>query len=73
MFPFPSLKPEPFGGIANVFGLKSEWHENFDGFHKTTCGFLSQPKAKVTKFGDKQASKIRVRTKHFSIRCTRAP
>ena len=52
--------------------MKSEWHENFDEFHKTTCGFLSHPKAKITKFGDKQASKIRVRTKYFFIRCTRA-
>ena len=47
-----SLKPEQFGGIANVFGFKSEWHKNFDGFHKTTCGFLSHPKANITKFGD---------------------
>ena len=39
----------------------------FDGFHNTTCGFLSHPKAKITKFGDKQASKIRVRTKYFFI------
>ena len=33
---------------------------------------LSQAKAKITKFGDKQASKIRVHTKYFSIRCTQA-
>ena len=30
------------------------------------------PKAKITEFGDQQASKIRVRTKYFLIRCTRA-
>ena len=29
-------------------------------------------KAKITEFGDQQASKIRVRTKYFLIRCTRA-
>ena len=62
-FTFPSLKPKQFGGIAHVSGFKSEWHENFDGFHKTTCGFLSNPKAKITEFGDQQASKIHVRTK----------
>ena len=61
-----------FGGIAHVSGFESEWHENFDGFHKTTCGFLSNPKAKITGFGDHQASQIRVRTKYFLIRCTRA-
>ena len=57
-----------FGGIAHVSGFESEWHENFDGFHKTTCGFLSNPKAKITEFGDQQASKIHVRTKlpHYS-------
>ena len=60
MFYFPSLKPKQFGGIAHVSGFISEWHENFDGFHKTTCGFLSNPKAKITEFGDRQASKIRV-------------
>ena len=27
-------------------------------------------KAKITEFGDQQASKIRVRTKYFLIRCT---
>ena len=67
-FTFPSLKPKQFGGIAHVSGFKCEWHENFDGFHKTTCGFLSNPKAKITEFGDQQASKIHVRTKlpHYS-------
>ena len=59
-----------FGGIAHVSGFKSEWHENLDGFHKTTCGFLSNPKVKITEFGDQQASKILVRTKYFLIRCT---
>ena len=62
-FTFFSLKSKQFGGIAHVSGFKSEWHENFDGFHKTTCGFLSNPKAKITEFGDQQASKIHVRTK----------
>ena len=62
-FTFFSLKSKQFGGIAHVSGFKSEWHENFDGFHKTTCGFLSNPKAKITGFGDHQASQIRVRTK----------
>ena len=70
MFYFPSLKPKQFGGIADVSGFKSQWHENSDGFHKTTCGFLSNPKAKITEFGE--ASKIRARTKYFLIRCTRA-
>ena len=69
-FTFLSLKPKQFGGIAHVSGFKSEWHKNFDGFHKTTGGFLSNPKAKITKFGDQQASKIRMRTKYFLIRCT---
>ena len=68
-FTFLSLKSKQFGGIAHVSGFKSEWHENFD--HKTTCGFLSNPKAKITEFGDHQASKIRERTKYFLIRCTR--
>ena len=27
-------------------------------FHMTTCTFLSHPKAKITKFGDKQASRL---------------
>ena len=45
-------------------------HKNFDGFHKTTCGFLSHPKSKITKFGDRQTSKIHVRAKYFIIRCT---
>ena len=71
-FAFPSLKPKQFSGIAHVSGFKSEWHENFDGFHKKTCGFLSNPKAKNTKFGDQQGSKIRVHTKYFLIRCTSA-
>ena len=31
---------------------------------------LSHPKAKITEFGDKQASKIRVHTKYF-FHCTR--
>ena len=62
-FTFFSLKSKQFGGIAHVSGFKSEWHENFDGFHKTTCGFLLNPKAKITGFGDHQASQIRVRTK----------
>ena len=61
-----------FGDISHVCGFKSEWHENFDGFHKTACGFLLNPKAEITKFGDQQASKIYVRTKYFLIRCTRA-
>ena len=59
--------------ILNTFhvsGFKSEWHENFGGFHKTTCGFLSNPKAKITEFGDQQASKICVHTKYFLIRST---
>ena len=64
-FTFPSLRPKQFGGIAHVSGFKSEWHENFDGFHKTTCGFLSNPKAKIADFGDQQASKIRVHKKKF--------
>ena len=72
IFAFLSSKPEQFGGIANVFGFKYEWHNNFDGFHKTTCGFLSHPKSKITKFGDRQASKIHVHTKYFFIRCTQA-
>jgi len=71
-FTFSSLRPKQFGGIAHVSGFKSEWHENFDGFHKTICGFLSNPKAKITEFGDQQASKIRVRKKYLLIRCTRA-
>ena len=71
-FTFPSLKPKQFGSIAYVSGFKSQWHENFDEFHKTTCEFLSNPKAKITEFGDQQASKIRVRTKYFLTRCTRA-
>ena len=54
-----------------VSRCKSEWHENFDGFHRTTCAFLLHPKAKITEFGDQQASKISVRTKYF-VRCTRA-
>ena len=68
----PSLKPKQFSGIARVSGFNSEWHENFHGFHKTTCGFLWNPKAKITEFGDQQASKIRVRTKYFLTRCTQA-
>ena len=40
-------------------------------FHMTTCGFLSHPKAKITKFGDKQASRIGVHTKYLFVRCTR--
>ena len=40
---FFSLKSKQFGGVAHVSGFKSEWHENFDGFHKTTCGFLWNP------------------------------
>ena len=31
---------------------------------------LSHPKAKITEFGDKQASKIRLHTKYF-FRCNR--
>ena len=42
------------------------------GFHRTTCGFLSHPEAKITEFGDQQVSKISVRTKYFFVRCTRA-
>ena len=38
-----------FGGIAHVSGFESEWHENFDGFHKTTCGFLSNPKVVISR------------------------
>ena len=60
-----------FGSIAHVSGFRSEQHENFDGFHKTSCGFLSNPKVKITEFGDQQAGKILVRTKYFLIRCTR--
>ena len=71
-FTFPSLKPKQFGGIAHVSGFKSEWNENFDGFHKTTCSFLWNRKGKITEFGDQQASKIGVRTKYFFIRCTQA-
>ena len=37
-----------------------EWHENFDGYHKTKYGFLSHPKAKLSEFGDQQTSKISV-------------
>ena len=70
-FTFP-LRPKQFGGIGQVSGFKSEWHKNFDGFHKTTCGFLSNQKAKITEFGDQQASKICVRKKYLVIRCTRA-
>ena len=40
-------------------------------FHMTTCGFLLHPEAKITKFGDKQASRIGVHTKYFFVRCTR--
>ena len=40
------------------------------GFIRQHAGFLSHPKAKITKFGDKQASKVRVRTKYFFIRST---
>ena len=58
--------------IAHVSGFKSEWNENFDGFHKTTCGFLWNRKGKITEFGDQQASKIGVRTKYVLIRCSRA-
>ena len=47
-------------------------YESFDGFHMIICGFLSHPKAKITKFGDQQASKISVRTKYFFVRCTQA-
>ena len=36
-----------FGSIAHVSGFRSERHENFDGFHKTSCGFLSNPKLKL--------------------------
>ena len=32
---------------------------------------MSNPKAKITEFDDELASKIRVRTKYFFIRCTR--
>ena len=71
-FTFPSLKPKQFGGIAHVSGFKSEWNENFDGFHKTTCSFLWNRKGKITEFGDQQASKIGVRTKYVLIRCARA-
>ena len=39
-------------------------------FHMTTCGFLPHPKAKITKFGDKQASRIGVCTKYVFVRCT---
>ena len=34
------------------------------------CGFLLHPKAKITKFGDKQASRIGVCTKYVFVRCT---
>ena len=47
-------------------------YESFDGFHMIICRFLSHPKAKITKFGDQQASKISVRTKYFFVRCTQA-
>jgi len=60
---FPSLKPDQFGGIAHVPGFQSEWQENMR--------VLLHPKAKITKFGDKQASRIGVRTKYFFVRCTR--
>ena len=52
--------------------FKSEWHGNFDWLHRTTWGFLSHPKAKITEFGDQQGNKISVRTKYFFVRCTRA-
>ena len=71
-FTFSSLKPKQISGIAYVSGFKFEWHENFGGFYKTTCEILLNPKVKITRFGDQQASKIRVRTKYFLIRCTRA-
>ena len=46
-----------FGSIAHVSRFKSEWHENFNGFHRTTWGFLSHPKARITEFCDQQAVK----------------
>ena len=52
---------------------KSEWHENLMGFigqHARFC--CTHAKAKITEFGDQQASKISVRTKYFFVRCTRA-
>ena len=51
----------------NLNGMKT-----LMGFIRQHAGFLSHPKAKITKFGDKQASKVRVRTKYFFIRCTQA-
>ena len=44
-----------------VSGFKSEWHENLKKPKK-------KRKAKITEFGDQQASKIHVRTKlpHYS-------
>ena len=57
IFTSPSFKPEQFGSIAHVSRFKSEWHENFNGFHRTTWGFLSHPKARITEFCDQQAVK----------------
>ena len=53
-----------------VSGFQSELHENSDGFHRTTCGFLSHPKAEISDFSDQKASRISVRTKYFFFRCT---
>ena len=52
--------------VLNVNGTKT-----LMGFIRT-CEFLSNPKAKITEFGDQQASKFCVRKKYFFIRCTRA-
>ena len=47
-FCFSLFKPEQFGGIANVFGFKSEWHENFDGIHiRQHVGFCRAQKLKL--------------------------
>ena len=51
------------------------WHCSFlvlnlNGFIGQHAVFLSHPKAKITKFGDRQASKNSVRTKYFFVRCT---
>ena len=53
---------------VHVSGFKSEWHENFYVSYYNMCVFVAP---KITKFGDKQASRIGVRTKYFFVRCTR--
>ena len=81
-YEFDLLRELQFGGIPffcsrpNLTNLCRNacyaGYESFDGFHMIICGFLSHPKAKITKFSDQQASKISVRTKYFFVRCTQA-